>query len=340
MLSPQPQQQPEWSAILEVQDPDGRRTRHPFRHPRVAVGRRPDNDLSLADQGVSHQHCEFIAERGFFVVRDLGSHNGTFVNDRRVGEARLRDGDEVRIGGTRIRVALQGKVRSPPRRVRWTRAVLPILVAAVAAAGGWRLWQRERDLRTRYVAALREHLARDPCAAPQLEGLAAIDARIASRSFAIALERGAVRISPSDERADLELLDLYRRRLRLYADLETALAGAQQQERESVERISRLGQRFASARDRKLAQWAEGILQEREKEVAELAEGVRALTADTQKLVGLVESVVVRREGANAAALAGFRFAARDLQSLAQACRTGSERIAGTATGALNALAE
>jgi len=44
--------------------------------------------------------------------------------------------------------------------------------------------------------------------------------------------------------------------------------------RESVERISRLGQRFASARDRKLAQWAEGILQEREKEVAGLAEGV------------------------------------------------------------------
>ena len=308
MLSPQPQQQPEWSAILEVQDPDGRRTRHPFRHPRVAVGRRPDNDLSLADQGVSHQHCEFIAERGFFVVRDLGSHNGTFVNDRRVGEARLRDGDEVRIGGTRIRVALQGKVRSPPRQVRWTRAVLPLLVAAVAAAGGWRLWRRERDLRTHYVAALREHLARDPCAAPQLEGLAAIDARTASRSFAIALERGAVRISPSDERADLELLDLYRRRLRLYADLETALAGTQQQERE--------------------------------KEVAELAEGVRALTADTQKLVGLVESVVVRREGANAAALAGFRFAAKDLQSLAQACRTGSERIAGTATGALNALAE
>src|SRR5438132_11747125 len=77
---------PKWSAILDVQDPDGTRTRHPFRHPRIAVGRKRDNDLSLSDEGVSHQHCEFVSDQGFFVLRDLGSQNGTWLNDRRVGE--------------------------------------------------------------------------------------------------------------------------------------------------------------------------------------------------------------------------------------------------------------
>ena len=176
---------PAWSAILEVQDPDGRRTRHPFRHPRVQVGRRRDNDLSLADEGISHVHCEFVSESGYFVVRDLGSHNGTFVDERRIREARLRDGDEVRIGATRIKVALQGKVRTPPMRVRWARIVLPLALLAVAAGGAWRFVQRERELRGRYLAGLREHLTRDPCAAPQFAGLAAVDAQLAGRSLAI-----------------------------------------------------------------------------------------------------------------------------------------------------------
>src|SRR4051812_46413895 len=104
MPSPAAHQPPVWSAILEVQDPDGVRTRHPFRHPRVAVGRQKQNDLWLADEAVSSEHCEFVAAGGWFMVRDLGSANGTFVNEKRVPEARLHDGDEVRIGGTRIRV--------------------------------------------------------------------------------------------------------------------------------------------------------------------------------------------------------------------------------------------
>src|SRR5260370_4728237 len=298
MISPAHQEPPRWSAILEVQDPDGRRTRDPFRRPRVQVGGRQDNDFSLADEAVSHQHCEFVSEQGFFVVRDLGSHNGTFVNEQRVGEARLGDGDEVRIGGTRIKVALQGKVRKPPGKIRWARVVLPLALLAVVAAGAWRFVERERELRGHYLGAVREHLRRDPCSAPQLAELAAADAKIGGRSVAIG------RISRSDEETDLELLGLFRKKLELQSNLLASLGQSQQEERESLERVTRLGPRFASAKDRKLAQWAEGVLQDREKAGDDLLLGARGLSQETQRLISLVEAVVVRREPAQAPALA------------------------------------
>jgi hypothetical protein len=67
-------------------------------------GRSPSSDLRLEDRAVSRRHFEIAwepAEDGF-VIRDLGSNNGTFVNGRRVGAARLRDGDVVRVGSTEL----------------------------------------------------------------------------------------------------------------------------------------------------------------------------------------------------------------------------------------------
>ena len=330
--------QPTWSAILEVRDPDGTRTRHPFRHPRIKVGRQRDNDLSLADEGVSHQHCEFVSEHGWFVVRDLGSQNGTWLNDRRVGEARLRDGDEVRIGGTRIRIALEGDVRRPNRRSQW-RAFGVVLGIAAAGLVIWRLWAHEGMLRARYVIALREHLQHDPCAAAQLGDLDAIDKQLAGRSIAIALDKGEVRISKADGQADRELLAIYRRKAELAAALSSALTQGQQGERESLEHIVRLGQRFSTGKDRKVAAFTEGLLREREKAADGLVQGVVQHRADTERLAGLTEAVVVRREAASAAALAHFQFAST-VPKLVEACRIEVARTSAGATGALKALEE
>lgn len=70
---------------------------------RVTIGRSLICDLVLSDKAVSGTHCEFVAEESGFVLRDLGSTNGT-----RVGEVRVRDvwvdkGAEVLVGQTRIR---------------------------------------------------------------------------------------------------------------------------------------------------------------------------------------------------------------------------------------------
>lgn len=66
----------------------------------VSIGRQGDCTVVLADPNVSRRHAEVRPSGDGFVVVDLGSTNGTKVNDTRVTEHHLRDGDEVRFGNT------------------------------------------------------------------------------------------------------------------------------------------------------------------------------------------------------------------------------------------------
>ena len=62
------------------------------------VGRHPDSDIFLDDVTVSRRHAEFVRQGPAYVVRDVGSLNGTYLNRERVEEAQLENGDEVQIG--------------------------------------------------------------------------------------------------------------------------------------------------------------------------------------------------------------------------------------------------
>src|SRR6185503_2018225 len=62
-------------------------------HRPFTVGRDPGNDIILRDPKVSRHHAEVVFERGFFVLHDLTSANGTYVNGKRVHGARLRLGN-------------------------------------------------------------------------------------------------------------------------------------------------------------------------------------------------------------------------------------------------------
>ena len=65
----------------------------------VHVGRHPDSDIFLDDVTVSRHHAEVARSGAGFVVRDVGSLNGTYVNRQRIEEqAALSTGDEVQIG--------------------------------------------------------------------------------------------------------------------------------------------------------------------------------------------------------------------------------------------------
>jgi hypothetical protein len=66
------------------------------------VGRHPDSDIFLDDVTVSRRHAEFYRQGGAFTVRDVGSHNGTYVNRERIEEAELAVGDEVQVGKFRL----------------------------------------------------------------------------------------------------------------------------------------------------------------------------------------------------------------------------------------------
>jgi FHA domain/zinc-ribbon domain len=68
----------------------------------TSAGRAPDSDIFLDDVTVSRRHAEFTRAAQGYLVRDVGSLNGTYVNRERIEEVLLADGDEVQIGKYRL----------------------------------------------------------------------------------------------------------------------------------------------------------------------------------------------------------------------------------------------
>jgi pSer/pThr/pTyr-binding forkhead associated (FHA) protein len=69
-------------------------------HRPFTVGRDPGNDFVLRDPKVSRHHAEIVFERGFFVLHDLASANGTYINGKNVKVAPLTHGAQLRMGNT------------------------------------------------------------------------------------------------------------------------------------------------------------------------------------------------------------------------------------------------
>ena len=66
----------------------------------LTLGRDPSCRLVINDKGASRHHAQFFRIGEMCFIRDLESRNGTFVNDARVTEEMLRDGDRIQIGAT------------------------------------------------------------------------------------------------------------------------------------------------------------------------------------------------------------------------------------------------
>lgn len=72
----------------------------------VVVGRSPSSDIVIDEPFVSATHARFTLQGPALVLEDLGSTNGTLVNGHPIGQpVTLRDGDEVQIGDTIMRVS-------------------------------------------------------------------------------------------------------------------------------------------------------------------------------------------------------------------------------------------
>ncbi|MBX7194314.1 MAG: GAF domain-containing protein [Sandaracinaceae bacterium] len=103
-------------ARLTIISPEGRQEAELQAH--NTLGRHPNNTVQVLDRIVSKEHCHVDFVDGRFVLRDLGSLNGTFVNGERVSERVLNPGDEITLGSTRIlfdgEVALRAGRPIPP----------------------------------------------------------------------------------------------------------------------------------------------------------------------------------------------------------------------------------
>ncbi len=69
---------------------------------KMVIGRHASNHVVLGDPNVSRRHAAVVYERGGYNLVDLGSTNGTFVNDKAATRHRLRNGDRIRLGQTDI----------------------------------------------------------------------------------------------------------------------------------------------------------------------------------------------------------------------------------------------
>jgi hypothetical protein len=65
----------------------------------LTIGRLPECTITLADTNVSRKHAEVRPEGAGFMLSDLGSTNGTFVNGARITQHELADGDVITFGG-------------------------------------------------------------------------------------------------------------------------------------------------------------------------------------------------------------------------------------------------
>jgi pSer/pThr/pTyr-binding forkhead associated (FHA) protein len=85
-------------ALLVVQRGPNAGSRFLIDKDTTTTGRHPESDIFLDDVTVSRRHAEFHRTNGKFLIRDVGSLNGTYVNRQRVEETQLANGDELQIG--------------------------------------------------------------------------------------------------------------------------------------------------------------------------------------------------------------------------------------------------
>lgn len=78
----------------------------PFSEDRITIGRRGNNHVALDADNISRQHVSIERREGHYFICDLGSANGTYLNDQQVDFAPLNDGDRLRIGNHTISVSL------------------------------------------------------------------------------------------------------------------------------------------------------------------------------------------------------------------------------------------
>ncbi|RKI60429.1 FHA domain-containing protein [Corallococcus sp. AB049A] len=113
----------------------------PLRQGSITLGRSSTSDLRLQHASISRRHAQLTRRGNVFMVRDLGSQNGTFVNRLRIkGEVEIKPGDELSLGNATLRLRGSGagpavsRTALEPLRSRTGKRPLNGVAVAVGAA--------------------------------------------------------------------------------------------------------------------------------------------------------------------------------------------------------------
>jgi pSer/pThr/pTyr-binding forkhead associated (FHA) protein len=104
---------------------DGQRKEFQIRRGASSIGRGEECSLRIPLASVSRKHCQLAKDDQALKVRDLGSSNGTFLNNRRITEATLNAGDRLVIGPIVFTVQINGK----PEEIRPAKTTAPAAMA-------------------------------------------------------------------------------------------------------------------------------------------------------------------------------------------------------------------
>ena len=149
--------------VLEILDGDRAGDVLPVGDAVLRVGRKPGNDLVLADEKTSGVHCEITPEGDRLVLKDLGSTNGTFLDGKRVTEVVLTPGDVFTVGRLRLRFRTEGeasaaepddgefslkKLDAARLQRRSSPVGLLLVLLVVLGGGGGYWWWMQQDAQT------------------------------------------------------------------------------------------------------------------------------------------------------------------------------------------------
>jgi adenylate cyclase len=87
---------------LDVITNDGRRSNFQIDKEKITIGRSKDNSLILSDKTVSRYHAEILETKEGYILKDLGSENGTKVNRKSIQSILLKHKDEIKIGSSSL----------------------------------------------------------------------------------------------------------------------------------------------------------------------------------------------------------------------------------------------
>jgi pSer/pThr/pTyr-binding forkhead associated (FHA) protein len=90
---------------------------------KLIVGREPTCEIPIDNLGISRQHCAFAQRGEAFIVQDLGSSNGTFVNGKKITEHFLNNDDEVVIGKYTLKFKNESQAAPAPEAAAGGAAV-------------------------------------------------------------------------------------------------------------------------------------------------------------------------------------------------------------------------
>src|SRR5215469_2037882 len=100
-----------------ISEKGGAERRETFDKNEINVGRVQGNDLMLPKGNVSKHHARLLFRDGRFIVTDLKSTNGTYVNGRKISQATIvREGDKIYIGDFVLRLETNG-LAAPPEGI-------------------------------------------------------------------------------------------------------------------------------------------------------------------------------------------------------------------------------